>query len=137
MQSSAQYLAAMLVKALPARSPLPLLFGITEVKELNTNSREARVTDDKPPLLCAQQHHHHPNFVTEFWSCMIWSASPQREEHQEKEEEIDSRSHRRKENSSPDEWNNQIKERKKSTPVPSASPLWSSHRTVGRKTREI
>lgn len=44
----------------------------------------------------------------------------------------------RKENSSPEEWGDQIKQRKKKTNknphVPSASPLWSSHGTVGHKT---
>lgn len=52
-------------------------------------------------------------------------------------EETDSRSHWERENSSPEEWGDQIKKRrkKKNNPhVPSASPLWSSHGTVGHKT---
>lgn len=50
-------------------------------------------------------------------SCMIWSPSPQGEEHYERlcrrEEETDNRSHWERENSSPEEWRDQIKQRKK------------------------
>ena len=69
MQSSAQHLATVLVKAIPARQPPPLR-GITGevVEELNANNREASVTYDKPPLLHAQQHHHSKTkYATGLW----------------------------------------------------------------------